>query len=1263
MKKLTLLAMSLVMTLFVKAQSGTDITGQFENTDFETGSTTGWTISGPSNRQNLGVASTAASNSYQGTYFMESWRPSNQSLDNFDWSQTQEVANGFYVVKALAHSVMQGKDVAPEGTYLYAEKEQTLVTTTSASEFVVYTGVADGTLTIGYRGDGCNANWVACDDFHVTQYLGETIGEAAAAYAAELLEELVENKIQQSLVEAMEASIAAIGATTTWEEAKAVFSTFDAQVEEAKASAKAYIALLAKIEQAYVWGEEGLSEGADEFEAAIVAAEEIYENAPLNVEEVYAAVETLDYAIFDFFMLNADGELEYDMTDLHVTNASVRANAEGWVFNPAGTKAAHRANIAEFFNVDYDISQTIEGLPNGMYAVYVTGFYRASSNDGNAGFNAHENRTEVITAELYANKASSKLACLYEYSVEEINAAAPKDKTIGGYNNFANSMEEASVCFDKEFYTENKVTVIVTDGKLTFGLRNKNHASNSWTAFRDFKLGYLGNFPAVVLTNTLDEAQVWLDERVDVLPLSATVELSEAISEAEPYSYLDSGYENEEVLEVLEKFEAIFAGVKNVEVLVEQLKGMLASIENELIDLDYPDVEALQAAYEVAAPYVEDAAEFELEEGLTTEQTIQSVIATLQEAINAYYMSQVVTRETPADYTFLLPNPNFEQKGDWNWSMSSNDGEDLWVGPINGSNTIRPSEDGGEPRYGVNLWGRTISSIDVHQDLVNIPNGLYKVSAELITQKDCATDQHVYAVGLEAVTSAALQTEGWDTYEWEQLQTEDFAVVVDGKLTVGIASTGSTDSKGWFQATNFKLYYYGEASAEDLKGVWDASLERANEYAEILLAGDSKVIKEAIAAATPLAESGKYVEAYQTLNPVVVASDSIYDITMQFMEGNIVDVEDLIANVDEESYPYSSQVLAAAKRFVDDAISAEDATYTILAQMDEKLGGYVDYVTYLIEAEDILATIKGVDAAHKTFVKDEIITPQVADLTSKLRSAAACEDLLGKLRSAVKALQGYTNLKYNVGDATSLIVNPTIDDEAATGWTIVKGTGNGPTNAGQHYDGTDTNRYLDSWNPEGLNFTAYQEIVGLPDGTYQLKVAARSDGDNAYIFAAPNKLEADTAAWTATTQWDMIKNNGDKHGEIWYADSLAWVAADGVGEFPYFNANNAEGRGWSYNTITVEVTGHYLAIGVTANHLLTGKEAFTASWIGADDWTLQLVSKSETQSEYSPFTGIENVEIAAPVQTGIYDLFGRRIETPTSTGIYIVNGVKTVIKK
>ena len=62
---------------------------------------------------------------------------------------------------------------------------------------------------------------------------------------------------------------------------------------------------------------------------------------------------------------------------------------------------------------------------------------------------------------------------------------------------------------------------------------------------------------------------------------------------------------------------------------------------------------------------------------------------------------------------------------------------------------------------------------------------------------------------------------------------------------------------------------------------------------------------------------------------------------------------------------------------------------------------------------------------------------------------------------------------------------------------------------------------------------------------------------------------------------------------------------------------------------------------------------------------MRIVSAEKVISEF--MTGIEDVEIAdeqvAPAAKGIYDLYGRRIETPAATGIYIVDGKKRVIKK
>ena len=194
MKKITLLAMSFFAALFVNAQNGTDVTGQFVNADFEAGNSDGWTISGPTQVQNLQTQNTAAANGYQGTYFQEAWIGG--QLNDFNWSQTQDMPNGVYVVKALAHAIKQGSDVIPVGVYVYAENQQTAVTSTSATEYTVLAEVTDGNLTIGYRGQGFVANWVGCDDFRIMQYLAATTGEAIALYAEDALAELSEYHFQ-----------------------------------------------------------------------------------------------------------------------------------------------------------------------------------------------------------------------------------------------------------------------------------------------------------------------------------------------------------------------------------------------------------------------------------------------------------------------------------------------------------------------------------------------------------------------------------------------------------------------------------------------------------------------------------------------------------------------------------------------------------------------------------------------------------------------------------------------------------------------------------------------------------------------------------------------------------------------------------------------------------------------------------------------------------------------------------------------------------
>ena len=112
------------------------------------------------------------------------------------------------------------------------------------------------------------------------------------------------------------------------------------------------------------------------------------------------------------------------------------------------------------------------------------------------------------------------------------------------------------------------------------------------------------------------------------------------------------------------------------------------------------------------------------------------------------------------------------------------------------------------------------------QDITGIPNGYYTVSADLITQSGCNNStQRVFAQSTaeKKTSTAALTTEGWDESLWEtvSMTAEDKVLVVDNKITIGAEGTGSGEgATGWFLATNFHLYYLGEAPVEALKEAW-----------------------------------------------------------------------------------------------------------------------------------------------------------------------------------------------------------------------------------------------------------------------------------------------------------------------------------------------------------------------------------------------------------------------------------------------------------
>ena len=407
----------------------------------------------------------------------------------------------------------------------------------------------------------------------------------------------------------------------------------------------------------------------------------------------------------------------------------------------------------------------------------------------------------------------------------------------------------------------------------------------------------------------------------------------------------------------------------------------------------------------------------------------------------------------------------------------------------------------------------------------------------------------------------------------------------------------------------------------------------AEEAVDVLIPNEEKAVAAALTEAGQLAGEGNYIDACGLLRSVLSDWDSTIVATKNFYNGYYAKLK-TIRNDDaydgcEMVYSFADAAVALA-----DAILASDTTTCkAFPTLNEQLHAYANYASTLCDAEREMEDPTYI-AEFVKYLNDEIITPQLAELLAALVTIERCDELRADLQKGIDVLKSTANYGKEIleGDVTYLIVNPeiaTIEGEDLAGWTIVK---NNAVNCGtynnEHYSNTGGiyNAYLDAWNGTAgaMNSTFYQEIGGIPDGTYRLTAAARTDGDNAFIFAATTADIAD-----ASTVWTEVKNYGAWRGEIWEADSLQWEA-DGRPEddltelYPYFMARPSdatlygEGYGWSWHTIEVEVTNHVLIIGLTADAELSGNN-FTGTWMGADDWSLELVKISDVQSEYNPF--------------------------------------------
>lgn len=224
------------------------------------------------------------------------------------------------------------------------------------------------------------------------------------------------------------------------------------------------------------------SEAGEALEAFTAQVEQAARQAgeAATEKEVDAAMASLSEAAAGFFTSDEawpkEGE-RWELT-LLMDNPSFNPDESGWSDMPA-----RGSGVAEFYNRNFNMSQTLTGLKNGKYTIQVNALYRTGENDGGE---AYKSGTEAIPATLFANQESQPIVSLYAFPYEEEN---PDFGDLDLKKGYINSMYAASVCFAQGWYV-NTMDVNVDDGRLRIGLLNNGQKFDCWCCFDDFRLYY-----------------------------------------------------------------------------------------------------------------------------------------------------------------------------------------------------------------------------------------------------------------------------------------------------------------------------------------------------------------------------------------------------------------------------------------------------------------------------------------------------------------------------------------------------------------------------------------------------------------------------------------------------------------------------------------------------------------------------------------------------------------------------------------------------
>lgn len=909
--------------------------------------------------------------------------------------------------------------------------------------------------------------------------------------------------------------------------------------------------------------EDAESKGVD-----VTAAVDVYNNENATVEQLNAAAaalkETMNSSI-------ADGTAENpkDATSLLQNPNFDGASNAGWsgtAPNMVGSGSHGPANVAEVYNNTFDTYQILSGMPAGVYALRAYTTFRGSWKD-------YKNGTPAA-AKLYAMTSADEQSVPFINMWSVLNTTPMAGKTYFGTNAAENSQDEdgvtyyspndpsaARLYFEKGYYKN--MLFFDTDGTAQVGVKNKSKCTDgcdNWSIFDTFSLTYYGNSEA--------SYQKWVDVTIDEsFPSYEGVTCTASYLEAfnEMLNNLKTNYtatNRDQAIAAVEAFKALSGdelaaadSLKENVLLWAKYQSVVSEAERMTSDPDYMaftgDIsDYLMIDYEEIMEYKELNNE-ELNKEIAY---VQSMIEEVKKAANdAVKPGDDVTKKYLVNADFASGKSGWTiGKGSCNFSYeiaeAYNSDFDIYQdvqGPMVGvyelqlqgffrmerDNTALSMYQAGTQKTDAGVYvGTTTSSNKTY---------LKCVYEEALNQKD--ENYSSKSNGWWEDTSGEEGAHNWypNTMEsannafntFNMYHNKAYGLVAHEGETMRLGLSGNVTGANWICWDNFKLIYKGY-DAEVIKPILQEAMGNIDTSKPMgkSIFGEAE---QAVANAQTAINSGDGTQMFNALSAIFELNEKIKTSQNLFADLNTAN-ESLVEAmgstkapkaISQEAMTLYATILDGIQNYQYEDEDVEGLTKQI-TDMKAKMQHYEDLVVANEEMKNAIASSPASDE-----VKAEA-TALNAEIENGLNQnpVAIEESAIDGYLQRINALMTKLQLPGDIAEAndldpkdvTAIIKAPSFEVDAVNSF-------EGWTGEGYNFGNDATQKGALALEYYNKTFDLYQDIYGLPAGTYEVscKAFCRVGGiaeDYAAWKADENVSEAYLYA-NACAEADTLKNN------------------------------------------------------------------------------------------------------------------------------------------